>query len=300
MNRFLRTLASVVAVLLMVNLAAPRTVRAETDPRDYEALVALPSHTALLIAYYRHITSSDTENLSENLVLFRTVYTLKLGNISLVPIDFILPVADVQVNVTTGATSSLVLNGSGIGDLIYVPTILYTLPQDKLSYTYFGFSPYFFFPTGNFDKTKVINIGGNRLAVEPEIMFGQRYQMFNLELVGNVTLYGDSNDHLNPTTGTTFNESQDPTFGLAVHATMDISPIVYLGASYYFFNNGAIKVSGTDVEVTPSQTVHSARFSWAIRLEKASLLLLQYNQDFHVTGGASISRWFGARISTFF
>jgi len=300
MSRLVRFSVSTVAILFLIEVAAPPPARGDNDPRDYEALVALPSQTTVLLGYFRHFSSNDTENLVENLAIFRGVYTLKFGNLSVVPVDLVLPVADVTVTIPTGATSSLSLGGSGIGDLVFLPTILYNLPEDKLVYTYFGFTPYFTLPTGNYDKTKPINIGGNRTSVMPEIAVGQRYKMFNLELIGNATFYTDSSDHLNPMTGGSFTMSQDTSYGFYVHASADVSPTVFLAVSYLLFDNGATHVSGISSDLTPAQQEHTLRFTWAWRLEKSSLLLLQYQQDFHVTGGASLTRWFGARISTFF
>lgn len=57
--------------------AGEGVARAETDPRDYSALLALPSQTALVLAYYRHVSTSDSASYSQDVTLLRTAYTLK-------------------------------------------------------------------------------------------------------------------------------------------------------------------------------------------------------------------------------
>jgi hypothetical protein len=299
MNRRLVGVAVVVGILAL----ASQPARAETDPRDYEALVQLPTRTAVLIAYYRHQSSTD-DSLTQNLAIFRAVYTLKFGDLSIVPFDFLLPVADVSLNVPTSAASQITLTGSGIGDLQYLPTIQYTMHHAEHNYTYIGFTPYISFPTGNFDGARPINIGNNRFSIEPEIGIGQRYAMFDLELNFNATIYGDSNDHIIPAGAGTANAtlSQDATKSFVAHLSMDLNPLTWIAVSYYITANGAQHYVGTGFDVigTPEQTVNNMRFTWAFRLEKATLLTLQYNQDIHSSGGASLNRFWGARISTFF
>jgi hypothetical protein len=297
-----RRLLGVAVVMGIVALASgPAT--AETDPRDYQALVELPTRTAVLVAYYRHQNSTD-DSLTQNLAIFRALYTLKFGDLSIVPFDVLLPVVDVQTVINTSATTQLTLTGAGIGDLQYLPTAQYTLHHEEHNYTYFGFTPYFSFPTGNFDGTKPINIGGNRVWVEPEVAIGQRYSLLNLELIANATFYGDSDNHVitgagGPTSATL---KQDNTYGFVAHLSADLNPLTWVAVSYYITANGAQHFAGTgfDVVGTPEQTVNNLRFTWAFRLEKATLLTLQFNQDIHASGGATLNRFWGARISTFF
>lgn len=49
----------------------PRRTHATT------ALLALPSQTALVLAYYRHVSTSDSASYSQDVTLLRTAYTLK-------------------------------------------------------------------------------------------------------------------------------------------------------------------------------------------------------------------------------
>ena len=94
---------------------------------------------------------------------------------------------------------------------------------------------------------------------------------------------------------------QNQTFGLEAHATADLSPDMYLGVSYYLQAAGERDVAAPMLPQTewpmPEQTTQTLRFTLGVRVEKATSLLLQYNQDIAASEGAPITRFIGARLS---
>jgi hypothetical protein len=283
-------------------LALPAPARAETDPRDY-ALALAPDHTNVFLAYGRHQTSADSEDLVQNVSLFRYIHLLKFGHLALAPIDFVLPVADAQLYTAAGT-----LNGSGLGDLAYLPTIAYVVDESEQNQTYFAFSPYFHAPTGNYDAKRVINIGNHRWQFDEEVCVGQRFAgAFFVEAVGAATFYTKNDDFIPPSllaTGqtTAFSLSQAPTLSATLHASANVTKSIWVGASYYATANGkyTLATPAGNQTAVEEQTVQSVRATVGIRPVEPFLLLVQYQNDLAATNGATISRFLGARASYVF
>jgi hypothetical protein len=287
-------------------LSLPTLAHAETDARDYEALVALPNRTIAAVVYYRHISSSDTQSYSQDVGILRAAYVLRFHNISFVPFDVVLPVADVTVHVAPPALGGLsgTLHTSGIGDFEYFPTVGYLIPEGTVNHTYFAFTPYFFFPTGQYDATHPVNIGANRYGFAQEFNIGQRFlKIVDAELVGSVAEYTDNTNGQVAQMGGILKGSftQKPSGTFTAHVSVDVAPSIYLSASYYLTVPGeqhfVVTTPPVDVKTVPQQTIHTLRFGAGIRVEPRTLVLLQYNQDVGTSNGASISRYFGGRVS---
>jgi hypothetical protein len=278
----------------------------------------LPPNTGAVIGYYRHITSSDgganNVDLNANLFLFRTFFLMKFGqHFQFAPIAAVLPVADVTVIAPTPLGLNAVVHGSGMGDFVYVPNFVYTLRQSEASSFHMAFSPYVFMPTGTYNDERPINIGTHRWKLQPEIYIGQQFaKIFSLEAVGNFQYITNNNDYVVPANGqqpfsgkTTLH--QRPGLAGELHAMMDVTPYLGLGLSYYVASNGRIyhdlgspQCVADCTTVTPHQVIHSLKGTWAIKIEKFSLLLLQYQHDIAASGGASIGQYVGARFTHLF
>ncbi|HWL86805.1 MAG TPA: transporter [Polyangiaceae bacterium] len=277
------------------------SARAETDVHDAEALAHLPNNTLVTLGYARHVSSSDSQSFTQNIANFRAVYVLKFGNVAFVPFDAFIPAADVSAYEGGGA---LTLHTSGLGDLTYLPTIAYIIPEGD-SHTVLLFNPNFAFPTGNYDKTSLVNVGNRQWVVKPQVALGQRFlRAATLELVGNASFYTKNNDFVvpaptatNPLATITTPMEQHPTIGGEVHLAVDLSTSFMVGASYYYTANGQKKLTALGDTALDQPTVQTLRFTWGVRLEQSSLLYVQYNQDIFASHDGSISRWFGVRFS---
>ena len=122
------------------------------------------------------------------------------------------------------------------------------------------------------------------------------------DLVGSLAFYTTNKEFVTPMGYLPMTQNQ--TFGLEGHLTVDLTKDFYLGASYYLAAIGERDISAPDamppLPVTaadPEQTVQTVRFTFGIGIEKFTHLLLQYNQDIAETGNASIGRFIGARLS---
>jgi hypothetical protein len=298
-------------------VAMPLTARAaDTDPRDYEALTALPNRSAAAVIYYRHISANDTQSYSQDVALLRAAYELRWGHLSLVPIDIALPIADVSAYATPVPLGGYVgtLRASGIGDFLFFPTVGYLIPEGQVNHTYVAFTPFFEFPTGQYDHSHAINIGTNRYTFIQQLAVGQRFlKIVDVEGIVDFTEYTDNTDvlltpPLIPAGMLTVTQKQAVTYGFTLHASVDVAPFLWLAVGYLLNVNGRVTLSGfpgglPDVVRDPQQYVNTLRFTAGIRVEKGTLVLLQYSQDVATSGSTMtiepppISRYFGVRIS---
>jgi hypothetical protein len=293
-----------IGLALYASSVHAQTANSQSDARDYDALAYLPKDTLVALTYFREVSSSDKESLSQTQGIFRASYVLKYGNLAIVPFDAILPVVDVAVYapyspmMLPGLTTTL--HTSGVGDLTYLPTIGYVIPENETTHTVVAATAYVTGPSGTYDASRLVNIGDNRWRIQPQIGVSQRFlKVATFDLIGNLAFYTKNPAY--PTTQGFVTMTQNQTFGLEAHAAVDLSPDFYVSASYYLAAIGEVDVQAPPALplslYTPSATVQSVRFSFGIRAEKATLLLLQYNQDVEATGKATISRFIGARLS---
>jgi hypothetical protein len=293
-------------LLSVTTSAYAQTANTQTDGRDYEVLAYLPKDTLAAIAYYRAVSSSDKTSLSQSVGVLRASYVLKFGNLAVVPFDATLPIVDVSVFVPgmMGPTAT-VIHTSGLGDATYLPTIGYIIPEDETTHTVIAATANITAPTGSYSSASPVNIGDNRWRIQPNIDVSQRFlKKLTVDLVGDLAFYTANNSQFFATMmgAGDVKLTQNQTFGLEAHVTADLSADMYVGLSYYMNAIGERDIQQppaipTAVQYIPSQTVQSVRFTYGIRVEKGTLLLLQYNQDIEESGQATISRFFGARLS---
>ncbi len=294
--------ALVIGLLSVASGANAQTANSQSDGRDYEALAYLPKDTLVGLAYFREVSTSNvpTHSLTQTQGIFRASYILKYGNLSIVPFDALLPVVDVAVYAPTptpGLTTTL--HTSGVADLTYLPTIGYTIPENETTHTVIAATAYVTAPTGTYSSSDPVNIGDNRWRIQPQIGLSQRFlKLITFDLIGNLAFYTSNKEFFTPKGYVTMTQSQ--TFGLEAHLTADLTSDMYVGASYYLQAAGEQDVTAAVLPLSlyqPEQTTQTARFTLGVKVEKATLLLLQYNQDVAASGGAPITRFIGARLS---
>jgi hypothetical protein len=286
--------------------ASAQVANNQTDARDYEALAFLPSNALIPLTYFRQVSSSDSQSYSQSEGIFRASYVLKFGNLAVVPFDALLPVVDATVYapVPMMPGETVTLHTSGIGDPTYLPTVAYIFPEGDLTHTYLAGTVYLTPPLGNYDSNRLVNIGDNRWRIQPQLAVGQRFlKALTVDLLGSIALYTE-NDKFGTGPGQpTVTMKQDPTLGLEAHLGADLSPTFFLGLSYYLAAAGQRSISAPmlpETVIDKEQTTQTLRFTFGVHIEKGSLLLLQYNQDIEASGGATISRYIGARLSHVF
>ncbi len=85
-------------------------------------------------------------------------------------------------------------------------------------------------PLGQYDSTKLLNVGTNRWSIKPELGVSKAWGPVTLELIRTVTFFTNNNDFLG---GQTF--AQDPIYSVQGHLIYEFFPALWaaLDATYY-------------------------------------------------------------------
>ncbi|APG24517.1 MAG: transporter [Syntrophotalea acetylenica] len=283
----------IISVLLSAFLV-PDLARS-ADPRDY---IPLPAGSMLFCTYLQHITGhrlknddqvvSTDFNLSQNIVIFRPVYYTNLGPF----------VVDPQALIIAGEASldgDLVndTSSSGIADPVFLMTTWFVNNPEKQ--LWLGYTPYFTIPIGEYSKKRALNLGANRWALKNEIGLVKGFGPLYIDLIGNVTIFGDNDDCWNGEE--TVTKKQDPLYGAEVHVSYDVTKRWWLGLSYFYANGGETEIDGIDQQ--DDQDNHALMFTSAFNIGDNYQLLLQYRDDFGVKSGVE-TKSIQARFAFFY
>ncbi|MGH8383987.1 MAG: transporter [Pseudomonas sp.] len=94
-------------------------------------------------------------------------------------------------------------------------------------------------PLGQYDSSKLVNLGNNRWSFKPELGISKRMGPVTLELSGAGTFYTDNNEYLGDRT-----ISQDPIYQTQVHFIYAFSNGVWGSLDGTYFAGGSTSVEG--------------------------------------------------------
>ncbi len=298
----MKTFSKITAIILCLAVLAtgvvllqPRLVYADNNARDY---IPAPPGILALLTYYENLTANslyqggvrqiDNLGFSGNIGILRVIYYGDLptpfGPIRWAP----------QVLLPFGATDLDIANlrASGIAD----PFILaqFWLYRNDNSKTYFAFTPFFFFPFGQYTGAKqvlpnAINLGTNRWQFRQELNFTQGFEVLpGHNAYFEVTLALD--EYTNNTKFGPFNQTlkQDPLFTVESHVSYDITKAVFASLDYYGHFAGKYRVEANNLaggfsvgNVNRNSLGGSLAYSFAPGFQ----LMLQYRADLSVDNG---------------
>lgn len=304
----------------LATLIAATTSAQTPDARDYEVGYFVPSKTLLINSYLRHMTGTKNRNYSADVAIFRATYILKLGDFVITPFDLILPVVDQRgftplsstlaaVNPAFAALPSdlnLTLHATGLGDVIFLPTIGHGVTQNEANktHTWYALTTYITAPTGKYDPARLLNVGQNRWVVNPLLMIGQRFwRAITLEAMGNIAFYYDNDEYRvasGALAGRELRLRQQPTLGGALHLGVDLHPMFFVSAGYLAQANGRRDIllpDGTGRVETVRNDLFTFRLSFGIRITPQTLFLAQWSEDVAGTAVAALGRYIGIRVS---
>jgi len=281
-------------LLVCMALIMPRAASADNLPRDY--IPAPPGCLALLL-YYFH-TSADTFyhaghkvtsdfDFSANTGLMRPVYYFEAGPF-MMNVQFLAPFGQLELDTNTEIPGSN-LTSSGFGDMTLLSTIWFI--HDSQSKTWLGFTPYFTFPTGNYENNGALSIGGNRFAFKEELGFVKGFEVmpghsiyFDLTLAGDFFLDNDEFGAFGPH-GNGRTLSQDPVLTVESHLSYDLTKEFLIAFDYYYHFGGETSIDGfgnNDDQVSN----HRIGFTAGYNIVPSVQLLFQYAHDVDVREGA--------------
>lgn len=275
---------AIFGLILCAWLFIPGMASAETNAREY---IAPPPGTLLSMLYYQHISGESLyadgnkvahADLDANVGLFREVYYFNLGPF-LGAAHLIIPFGDQSLDIPSA--NDIHLSASGVGDPILLGSFFFiNRPSTK---TYLAFSPYFFFPVGNYSNDGALTMGENRWRFREEVNFTQGFEVIpNHNAYFEVLLGGDfltDNDDYGPNSATM---SQDPIFNLESHLSYDLTKDWWIAADFYGHWGGEKTVDHVSFDSINTQTVGG---TLAYNLTPGWQVLFQYKGDVAVENG---------------
>ena len=191
---------------------------------------------------------------------------------------------------------------SGFGDLrLRLSLNLYGAPalslQEFASYQQdliIGASVQVSVPIGQYDASKLVNIGTNRWFVKPEIGLSKAWGPWTLELATAATFFGDNDDFLNGKT-----REQDPTYSVQGGLIYGFRNGVWVALNGTYFTGGRTTVDG--VEGDDLQKNSRAELTVALPINRHNSVKLYANTgistrtgtDFNAAGILWQYRWGG-------
>jgi hypothetical protein len=117
--------------------------------------------------------------------------------------------------------------------------------------TVFGASVKVIVPTGQYEPTRLINIGANRWGVKPEVGYSGRVGKLVVDAAAGIWLFSGNESFLvsdaNPTGAV---RTQDPIAAFEFHLSYDIKPRFWISADVNYWRGGRTSVNGVESSLT--------------------------------------------------
>jgi len=153
-------------------------------------------------------------------------------------------------------------------------------------------------PTGQYSGTKLVNWGGNRWAVKPEVGYSERWGNWVLDGYAGVWFYS-ANDasYAGPVTK---RQSEAPIGSLEAHLSYDVKPRYWVSLDANFWAGGITSVSGVQnlaTKQTSSRVGATASFPigkhQAIKVSYSYGAYVQFGGNYHNVSAAWQYSWLG-------
>jgi hypothetical protein len=95
-------------------------------------------------------------------------------------------------------------------------------------------------PSGQYDDSRLVNIGTNRWSFKPEVGVSKALGPLTLEVAAAATMYTDNNDFFGGNT-----RSQDPLYSVQGHAIYSFGSGVWASIDTTYFTGGRTTINGT-------------------------------------------------------
>jgi hypothetical protein len=144
------------------------------------------------------------------------------------------------------------------------------------------------FPSGQYDPTKLINIGDNRWAFKPEIGYSERWNKWILDGYGGVWLFTRNPEFFSRNTffpGTRF-QTKEPIGAFEGHLSRDFGPGMWVSIDGNFWVGGRTSLSGVS---NPATLQRNSRVgaTGSVRVTKHQSLKMSYSRGAHIRFGGN-------------
>ena len=110
-------------------------------------------------------------------------------------------------------------------------------------------------PTGQYDPTKLINLGANRWSFKPEVGFSRRFGHWLIDAYASVWLFTENREFFsrNAYFPGTQAQTQDPIGALETHLSYDVRPRLWVSLDGNFWYGGRTSLDGVENPSTLQQ-----------------------------------------------
>lgn len=142
-------------------------------------------------------------------------------------------------------------------------------------------------PTGQYDPTKLINLGSNRWSFKPELGLSQAFGRLELDAYAGVWFFTKNPEFFsnNPEFGTgTQYQTQDPVGVLEVHLSYDVRPRFWVSLDGNFWYGGRTSLNGVESPTTLQQNSRVG-ISASVPLTRRQSVKASYAQGAYIRFG---------------
>lgn len=141
-------------------------------------------------------------------------------------------------------------------------------------------------PTGQYDPTKLINLGGHRWAFKPEVGLSRRWGHWILDSYGGLWLYTENHEFFsrNQFSQVVNTQGQDPIFAFEGHLSYDVRPRLWASLDGNFWHGGRTSLNGV---VNPRTVQNNSRAGLTLSLPvtKHQSLKVSYSRGAYIRFG---------------
>jgi hypothetical protein len=156
-------------------------------------------------------------------------------------------------------------------------------------------------PTGQYDHTRLINLGTNRWAFKPELGYARRVIRLIVEAYGGVWLFTTNDDFLASNDAARGDRrTQAPIGALEFHVSYDVNPRLWVSADFDYWYGGRISVNGEQhaptlqensrVGLTASVPVRGRQ---SLKISYSDSLVVRFGSKFKILSVGWQYSWFG-------
>jgi hypothetical protein len=111
-------------------------------------------------------------------------------------------------------------------------------------------------PTGQYDPTKLVNLGANRWAFKPEIGLSRRWGSFILDAYAAVWLFTENPEFFsrNQYFPGVQSQTQDPIYAFETHLSYDFRQRLWVSLDANFWNGGRTSLNGVENPATQQKS----------------------------------------------
>ena len=149
-------------------------------------------------------------------------------------------------------------------------------------------------PLGQYDPNKLVNIGTNRWAFEPEIGISKRIRALTLELAASASFYTDNDEYLGDLT-----LEQDPIYAFQGHVIYGFKSGIWAALDGTFYTGGRTTVDGVKGDTLQENSRIGATVSFpinryhSVKIYGSTGVATRTGSNFDTIGFAWQYRWGG-------